>query len=296
MKIIKSICFISILFFTNISLAQLADIARLDYTFIPNDNSDIEYLRLRALFNYPVKLKKEGEYLLLGLDYSNIHLRFESDDLPFNKESIGDFKLFDINIGYTKPLKNDWRLGIRFKPGFSTNLISKKLHFEDVVFSGDLVFIRDRKKNNLNKKPTRLILGVSFSENSGIPYPLPFISYYRKFHSKWSYNLGIPKMNLQYHQSDKNRVKAFVKLDGFTSNIKNGLLVSDTDIAESMNMSLILGGLKYEYHFLDHFEFFVLSSYIISNSVKLRDAKKDKIISLNNSNSIYLQTGIRLKI
>ncbi len=103
-------------------------------------------------------------------------------------------------------------------------------------------------------------------------------------------------MNLQYHHSDKNRVKAFVKLDGFTSNIKNGMLVYNTEIAESMNMSLILGGLKYEYHFLDHFEFFVLTSYIISNSVKLRDAEKSKIISLNNSNSIYLQTGIRLKI
>jgi hypothetical protein len=296
MKVTKPIHFLIILFVTNISLAQLADLTRVDYTFIPNDGSDVEYTRFRALFNYPVKLKNEGEYLLLGLDYSSIHLRIESNSFPFNKRDLNDFKLLDLNIGYTKPLKNDWRFGIRLKPGFSTNLTANELSFEDIVFSGDLVFIRDRKENNFNKKPNRLILGVSFSENRGYPFPLPFISYYRKFHSKWSYNVGIPKMNLQYHYTDKNRFKVYAELDGFTANLQNGLLINNTEIAESVNMSLILGGLQYEYHFLDHFEFFARSSYIISNSVKLRDTKKNSIMSLDNSNSTYLQTGIRLKI
>ncbi len=296
MKITKSIHFLIILFFTNISLAQLSDLVHVNYTFIPKNGSDIEYLRLRALFNYPIKLKKEGEFLLLGLDYSNIHLRMENKNLPFNKEDINDFKLFDVNIGYTKPLKNDWRLGIRFKPGLSTSLASNKINFEDVVFSGDIVFIRDRKKNNFNNKPNRLIFGISYAENRGYPFPLPFISYYRKFHSKWSYNLGIPKTNLQYHYTNKSRFKLSVELDGFTSNIQNGVLVDNNEIAEVMNMSLILGGLQYEYHFLKHFEFYVLTSYIIRNSVKLKDAKQNHIMSLNNSNSTYFRTGIRLKI
>ncbi len=296
MKDTKLIHFLILLFFANISLAQLADLVRVDYTFIPDDGSGIEYTRFRTLFNYPVKLKKEGEYLLLGLDYSNIHLRMGNNNLPFNKEDLNDFKLLDINIGYTKPLKNDWRLGIRFKPGFSTNLTSNELNFEDIILSGDLVFIRDRKKANFNKKPNRLILGVSFSGNRGIPFPLPFVSYYRKFHSKWSYNLGIPKMNLQYHYSDKSRFKASVELDGFTANLQNGILINNNEIAESVNMSLILGGLQYEYHFLNHYEFFVRTSYILSNSVKLRDTKRNNIMSLNNSNSTYFQTGIRLKI
>ena len=296
MKITKSIYFLILLFYTNTSFAQLSDLARVDYTYIPKDGSDIEYMGLRVLFNYPIKLKKEGEYLLLGLDYSNIHLRMANNNLQINKESIDDFKLFDLNIGYTKPLKNDWRLGVRFKPGLSTNLESRALQFEDVVFSGDLVFIRDRKKTNYNKKPNRLILGISFSESRGIPYPLPFISYYRKFHSKWSYNIGIPKMNLQYHTSDKSRFKLYAALDGFTSNLQNGVLIENDKVAERMNMSLILGGLKYEYHFLDHFEFFVLSSYIISNSVRLKDSNNNNVVSLNNANSTYFRTGIRLKI
>jgi hypothetical protein len=296
MKSIKLIHFLTLLFFVNISLAQLSDLARVGFTFIPNDGSSIEYTRFRALFNYPVKLKKEGEYFLLGLDYSNIHLRMENNNLPFNKEDLNDFKLLDINIGYTKPLKNDWRLGVRFKPGFSTNLTSNELNFEDIILSGDLVFIRDRKKTNYKKKPNRLILGVTFSGNRGIPFPLPFISYYRRFHSKWSYNFGIPKMNLQYHYTDKSRFKASVELDGFNANLQNGILINNNGIAESVNMSLILGGLQYEYHFLDHFEFFVRTSYIISNRVKLRDSKKDNILSLDNSNNTYIRTGIRLKI
>ncbi len=54
--------------------AQSSYLARVDCTTIPRSNSDIEYSRTRVLFNYPIKLKKGGIHLFLGLDYSNINL------------------------------------------------------------------------------------------------------------------------------------------------------------------------------------------------------------------------------
>ena len=142
------------------------------------------------------------------------------DETPsFDKEALSDFQLLDINIGYTAPLKNDWRLGVRLTPGFSSNLTANDLSLEDVIISGDVVFIKDKKESKDVKKPWRLILGASYSGNRGFPFPLPFISYYRKFHSKWSYNLGIPKTNLQYHASSKHRFKLYTELDGFTANL-----------------------------------------------------------------------------
>ena len=81
--------------------AQLSDLASLDFTFIPNKGSDVEYTRSRFLVNYPVKLKKEGQYLFLGIDYSNIHLRFKDDELPFDRELLNDFKILDFTIGFT---------------------------------------------------------------------------------------------------------------------------------------------------------------------------------------------------
>ena len=198
--------------------AQLSDLAKIDYTRLPKGSSDVGYDRLRGLFNYPIKIN-EGSFFLVGLDYSKIELSFDRRIDAFDIDAIEDFQLLDLNIGYTFKMNENWRFGARFTPGFSSNLV-KNLSFEDAVFSGDIVFIKDRRHDEKIKKPYRLILGVSYSGNRGIPFPLPFISYYRKFHSNWSYKLGVPKSNIQYHLSKKSRFKLVAELDGFTSIFK----------------------------------------------------------------------------
>ena len=283
------------LFSSALSFGQLSDLARIDYTILPSGNSNIEYNRVRGLFNYPIKLKKEGTYLFLGFDYSNISVIIK-DTPSFDKGVVSDFQLLDFNIGYTTPLKNDWRLGVRLTPGVSSNLTADDLSLDDIIISGDVVFIKDKKKSEDVAKPWRLIVGASFSGNRGFPFPLPFISYYRKFHSKWSYNVGIPRLNLQYHASKANRFKFYAGLDGFTSNIQRGLVVNNNEVAESINMSLILGGLQYEYHITKHIQFYTRTSYILSSSVNLRDEDRDNIEELESSNNLYLRTGVRFKI
>ncbi|MDY8134556.1 DUF6268 family outer membrane beta-barrel protein [Aquimarina sp. 2201CG5-10] len=295
MKIPKIKYLFIIFLFPIIGQAQLSDLARIDYTFLPEGDSDIEYHRFRALFNYPVKLN-EGTYLFLGLDYSNIDLKFGNDFSAFNEEKLEDFQLLDLNIGYTTKISKNWRLGVRITPGVSSNLTVNELSIEDIVLSGDLVFINDKKQAPDVRKPYRIIVGISYSENRGFPFPLPFISYYRKIHPKWSYNIGVPKTNLQFHYSDRHRLKAYTELDGFTSNIQQGMDLGNGVTAESINMSLIVSGLQYEYHFLDHFQFYFRAAYIASNSVYLRDNNKDRILSLGNSNKKYFRAGIRLKI
>lgn len=280
---------------SNICCAQLSDLAAIDYTILPSGDSNIEYNRIRGLFNYPIKLKKEGTYLLLGLDYSNINVTM-ADNPSFDKEVLRDFQLLDFNIGYTTPLKNDWRLGLRLTPGFSSNLTANDLSIDDIIISGDIVFIKDKKESKDVEKPWRLIIGASYNGNRGFPFPLPFISYYRKFHSKWSYNIGIPKTNLQYHASNKHRFKLYTEIDGFTANIQQGVLIDNSVVAESINMSLLLGGFQYEFHVTKNIQFYARSSYILSNSVNLRDENKDDIVELDNSNELYLRTGIRFKI
>tara|TARA_R110000868_G_scaffold47983_8_gene156607 strand:- start:2953 stop:3831 length:879 start_codon:yes stop_codon:yes gene_type:complete len=277
-----------------LSQAQLSDLARVDFTFIPNKGSDVEYTRSRFLINYPIKLKKEGEYVLLGIDYSNVHLRFKSDELPFERSLLNDFKLLDFTIGYTKPLNNGWRLGVRFQPGISTNLTAKNLNSNDLVFSGDVVFIK--KFENDFDKPSRLIVGLSYSQNRGYVFPLPFISYYKKFRPDWSYNLGIPKTNLQYHLSDKHRFKLFGQLDGFTSNIQNGALVNGTDTAEIINMSLINGGLQYEYHFTNHLQLDLRAAYNFSLNNKLKDGSNNTLFTIDNDSRSYFRAVLRFKI
>lgn len=274
--------------------AQILDLARIDFTILPSGASNFEFSRIRGNFNYPIKLKNEKGYLFLGLDYSNINFVYNSDEIAFDTEAITEFQIIDINIAYVTKLKNNWLLGARFTPGISSNLKLFDSSTEDIVFSGDLVFIKDMKDKS-DTTPYRLIVGVSYSGNRGFPVPLPFLSYYRKFRPNWSYNLGIPRTNLQYHFSEKNRLKLYAQLDGFTANINGGTPI-DEGLAQSINMSLVLAGIQYEYHFKDHFEFYLRTSYILSRDVQLRDSKKNDILLIDDSNGGYISTGLRLKI
>jgi len=78
--------------------------------------------------------------------------------------------------------------------------------------------------------------------------------------------------------------------------LQKGIPVNGDKVAESINMTLIVGGLQYEYHFAKHMQFYIRSAYIMSNSIDLRDNDKDDIIGLDDSNSLYLRTGITIKL
>ncbi|WP_046756221.1 DUF6268 family outer membrane beta-barrel protein [Kordia jejudonensis] len=293
MQTILRIFLVSILCYSANLHAQLSDLARIDYTIIPNAKSDVEYTRFRALFNYPIKLKKEGTYLFLGLDYSNIKLQSEID-FPFDTRDLNDFQLLDFSFGYTTPLRNNWRLGIRFQPGFSTNLAADALSFDDIVLSGNVVFIKTGEVSF--GKAQKWILGVSYGGNSGFNFPLPFVSYFKKFHPKWSYNLGIPKTNLQHYFSEKHRLKAYAQLDGFTSNLQRDVPMIDGTAARSINLSLILSGLQYEYYFTKRLQFYARAAYIFAINNELRSEDRETLFSLDNQARIYLRTGVKFKI
>ncbi|MEO1009743.1 MAG: DUF6268 family outer membrane beta-barrel protein [Bacteroidota bacterium] len=275
---------------------QLSDLARLEYTNLPGLSTDFAFNRIRALVNYPVRLDGKGSYMLFGLDYSNIDLAFGDEPRPFDQDQINGFQIFDFNIGYTAMLNEDWRIGARIVPGFSSNLSASSIGLDDAVLSGGLVFIKDKKEAQGAKAPFRLILGLFYSGNGGFPFPLPFISYYKKFHPKWSYNLGVPRTNLQYHIAQNHRLKAKIQLDGFTANIQNGLPLDSGEMARTINMSLILMGLQYEFHFSQHLEFFLRSSYIMNRRVQLRDDDNNNILLLDDSHGFSLRTGLRFKI
>ncbi|WP_298426824.1 DUF6268 family outer membrane beta-barrel protein [uncultured Kordia sp.] len=285
--------FICVLCCSTSMYGQLSDLARVDYTYIPNAKSDVEFTRMRALFNYPIKLQKEGTYLFLGMDYSNIHLKSDVD-FSFNTRDLNDFQLLDFSIGYTIPLKNDWRLGLRFRPGFSTNLAANALSLEDVIISGDLIFIKQGEMHY--GKRQKWILGVYYSGNSGFNFPLPYITYYKKFAPNWSMSLGVPKTNVQYFISDKHRLKAYAQLDGFTSNLQRDVPVIAGEAAKSINMSLLLSGLQYEYHFTEQLQFYARAAYIFSIDNELRNEQRETIFSFESKAKIYLRTGVKFKI
>ena len=58
------VLFFLVLIYQN-TYAQLSDLARFEYSYIPKGNSEDNFSRFRGLVNYPIKTKEDC-YLLVG--------------------------------------------------------------------------------------------------------------------------------------------------------------------------------------------------------------------------------------
>lgn len=281
-----------LLFFTLsafVSNAQL-DIARLEVSNIPKGGpAEFSYNRVRAMFNVPIKIKDEN-YLFAGLDYSLIDI-IPIDNLNFETENLKDFQLFEVNLGYTFKWKNNWRIIANLKPGVTSNSVKDLKVFKEVKLSGGLLFYKDMKK----EKGYTLLLGAAYSAYRGVSFPLPIIKYHKIINERWSYDVGVPKMNLEYTFNEKHAIKVYAAFDGFSSEMQKTIEVLNSTV-EKVNVTILLAGLKYDYTFMKNIEWYATAGYIFDSTIKLKTGNRDTVIKLVNENNLYLRTGIRIKI
>nr|WP_255572945.1 DUF6268 family outer membrane beta-barrel protein [Hanstruepera marina] len=277
---------------SNNTIAQLTDIARLEYSFIPQSQSEDQYTRLRALFNYPIELKKDT-YFVLGAEYNRVLLKLE-EPYPFETQNIDNFHVIDVSIAYTFKPSNNWRYGVKFYPRIASTL-TQQITKNDFFLNGGIYAIKDRTKDKNVKKPYRLVLGLTYNSTTGVPFPLPYVSYFRRLNEKWSYMLGIPKTNIRLNLNEKNLLQAFVALDGFYAHIQDAIII-DNKRADHISLSVVVGGLGYEYSFTDYLATYVYAGYTFRLNNVLRDVNRDEIYKLDNINAPYLRTGLKFKI
>lgn len=285
------LCFIFFLI-TQGASAQLSDLLRLEYSFIPKRESENKYNRFRGLFNYPIKVG-EDQYLIVGAEYNRIILNFE-DSYSFETEGLKRIHVIDATLGYTFKVNDDWRLAARVTPRIASTLTSK-ITGEDFFINGGVYAILDKRKATDIKRPYRLIFGLVYNSTTGLPIPLPMLNYYRKVNKNWSYTLGIPKSNLKYYFNDKNIVQTFITLDGYYAHIQNAVNVNNQS-AQHISLRVIVGGLGYEYNFTKNLVAYMYTGYTLSQKSILRDQHSDKVFTLDDVNTVYLRTGIKFKI
>ncbi|WP_245758235.1 DUF6268 family outer membrane beta-barrel protein [Bizionia echini] len=271
--------------------AQMTDLARVEYSFIPQTRSEDQYTRLRALFNYPIALKNKS-YLVLGAEYNRVILNIE-EDYPFETSHLNTIHIIDFNIGYTFKTSENWRWGIKFNPRIASTLETTVTN-EDIFYNGGVFAIHDRSDDTSLKHPYRLILGVTYNATTGLPFPLPFISYTREINEHWSYNAGVPKSSIKYNFNPKNVVLAFAGLDGYFANLQQGIQVNGKR-ADNISLSVVVGGLGYQYFLTKHLIAYTYAGYTFRLNNRLRDSNRDEVFSLNEINAFYLRTGIKFK-
>ncbi|WP_420316301.1 DUF6268 family outer membrane beta-barrel protein [Ekhidna sp.] len=272
---------------------QYLDLAKLEYTYLPGSNSNFEYQRQRALFNVPFKIKKNS-YVFAGLDYSNIQFKHKENQDSYDKTNAENFKSLDLVLSYTFQLNDDWIFGAQISPSFNSNL-EGSLKREDMLVSGLIVFVKDKKDSTSVRKPFRIITGLFYNTNTRLPFPIPFISYYRKFRPKWSYTIGAPYSNLQYHLTEKHRLKIYAEGDGFNTSLQNGVIINDNLLANRLRMFLILAGFRYEFKITEHIESYINITRTIFSDVQLREGKENIFIPAIDDAMLY-RIGVRCKI
>lgn len=272
--------------------AQLTDLARLEYSFIPSSRSEDQYTRLRAVLNYPIRIKNE-DYLIIGGEYNNIFLNL-NEPYPFDVELIDKLHIIDLNLGYTFKLDKQWRFGFKINPRIASTL-NGSITQDDIFINGGAFAILDKTDSEFNKKPYRLIIGLTYNTTVGIPIPLPFISYYRRLNEHWSYTAGIPKSNIKYFLGERLMLQGFALLDGYFANLQNPINVNAKQ-ADHISLSVAVAGMGLEYLLTKHLVLYLYSGYTFRLENVLRNDNRDRIFNLNDVNAFYLRTGIKFKI
>ena len=288
--------FVFIMLLATPGTAQVSDLAKIEYTYFPQKESDNSFRRFKSSFTFPIKMGNEDSYLLPSLEYENVHFKYK-DVTPFAKgKDLDRYQSFTLGLGYTYKMNEEWRVGIQGGVMMASNFERGTVINEDLLYTGLVVFIKDKNAEEV-QKPWRLILGLHYSTTSGRPFPLPVVNYYKQYSPRWSYTVGVPKSNWKFDINDKHALQTFVTLDGFYANIQDNREFLDSDkIAENISMTIVLGGVGYEYSFTKHLVYYLYAGHTIMNDIRLRNSDKDDVLEVNKENTFYGRSGIKIKI
>ncbi len=270
--------------------AQSSDLVRLEYLRIPQNDTGIQTSRYKFLINAPIKVNAD-DYLVVGAEYNEFDIDF-SQDLEFNESVVDKLRIIDLNLGFIKKWNDNWRLIGIITPRIASNLTSG-VSGDDFFFNATATFLKDKKDVD---KPFRIVLGLSFNSTTGLPIPLPLVSYYKRFHPKWSFTLGIPRSNFKYHLSKKHTFQLASLLDGYFINIQEDFVLQDGATASRISLSALVGTLGYQYNITKEMSLYILGGRTILQEGILRNDKRERVLTLNNEPNFYLRTGFKISI
>ncbi len=280
-------CLLGSFFLSN---AQSSDLFRLEYLRIPENNTGINTSRYRALLNVPLKLSTT-DYLVVGGEYNEFDIEFKKPT-SFDKDKEEQLHIIDFNLGYITKWNENWRLVGIVTPRIASNLVGG-ISSDDLFFNATASLW---KEANDVDKPFRIVVGLSFNSTTGIPFPLPLVSYYRRFHPKWSFTMGIPKSNFRYHISDKHSVQLALLLDGYFINIQDDFQLPNCEVGSRISLSALVGTFLYQYNINRNMSFYTtFGRSLILNGI-LRDDNRNDVFLLNNEANLFLRGGFRISI
>lgn len=275
----------------NFGYGQSTDVLRVEYLNIPENDTGIKTQRYKFLFNLPIKLNAKKDYLITGVEYNKLDLGY-SKDFGFDKRELNRFHVIDLNLGLITKWNESWNFVTILTPRIASNLTEGTLT-GDFFLNATATFWKENAKVD---KPYRIVLGLTYNSTTGLPVPLPLISYYRQFHPKWSYTLGIPKTAFKYGMSKKHALEMSLFLDGYFMNIQNNIVLPDGQIASKISLTALVAALGYEFNVYKNMKFYVFAGRSIEQAGRLRNDSRSSVFLLNDEANFYIRTGFKIGI
>ena len=276
--------------FTCVSYSQSTDLFRLDYTRFPEGNSDSQVSRYRLLFNVPINLGSE-RYLILGTDYNFIDFD-RTREFPFDDRRLDKLHVIDFNAGYIFRWNSDWKFIGILTPRLASDF-ERGITGEDFLLNVTATLWKEKKDI---EKPFRLVLGLTYNSTTGLPVPLPLINYFKRFHLKWSYTLGIPRMDMKYYLSEEHTFITALFLDGYFVNVQEDIILQDNSVGSAISLSAIIGALGYQYNINSILSFYTWGGYTLRRKGQLRDNDRNSVFILNDKPGLYFRAGFKISI
>ena len=270
--------------------AQSTDILRLEYTSLPANKGDSKVARYRALINVPINLGND-RYLVLGGEYNFIDFD-RTGTFPFDDSELSRLTVIDFNAGYIFKWNENWRFVGILTPRLASNF-TNGIQADDFLLNATATMWKEKRDI---PKPFRLVLGLTYNSTTGLPVPLPLINYYRRFHPKWSYTLGIPRNNLKFHMTENHTFIAALFFDGYFVNIQNDIILPDGNVASSISLSALTSTLGYQYNVSRAVSFYAQAGVAIRRSGILRDSKRRRVFTLNDKPGPYIRAGFKIAL
>ncbi|NNC70525.1 MAG: hypothetical protein HKN90_06870 [Flavobacteriaceae bacterium] len=185
-------------------------------------------------------------------------------------------------------MKNkEWRFTAQLAPTISSNLESK-VKFDEMMWSGGVLFIRTREE----PKKSRLTLGLFYSQQAGIPAPIPFATYFKQVTDNLNYTIGVPISKMKYFFNKRTSLEGFITFDGYYANLSNSLRV-DTKSADHMSLSAVITGLGFDKYLGKRLNFFIKGGYTLRSKLRLMENTRDEVFEFNMKKTITFRAGLK---
>ena len=121
--------------------AQLTDIARVEYTYFPQDKSENSFKRFRAFVNAPIQVSEDG-YVVVGIEYRNVFMRLEDPTLLFDPRDREQYHSYTAALGYTNKWNEKWRYAFQLELKAASNFVDGIIG-DDFIVGGSAYLILD---------------------------------------------------------------------------------------------------------------------------------------------------------